>query len=725
MSRLKYDNRTTTQLLRQLVQADHDIPKAQWHPLLAALRRVGQKHGDREPANQLLTALVIVEEIGLRGSSILAHLLEQPVLEGLYTVDEARAVFGPDVAHLLELLLRVTDLYATSPVVTTENFSHFLLSFAEDVRIILILLARRLQLLRVAEQHLDEDARLGLAIEVSYLYAPLAHRLGLYGVKSEMEDLCLKYTDRPTFDYIKEKLAETKASRDAYIEAFIGPVRKRLDEAKLKYTIKGRTKSISSIRNKLKKKKVAFEEIYDLFAIRIVLEAPPEEERAQCWQVYSIITDMYRPNPERLKDWVSIPKSNGYESLHITVMGPSRRWVEVQIRTRRMDEVAEKGLAAHWRYKGIRSESGLDEFMTGVRSLLENPNQSEEERIQAFKMDLYDEEIYVFTPRGDLVKLPKGATTLDFAYQIHTRVGSHTVSAKVNGVNTSLRQVLKNGDTVEVITSKNQQPKPDWLNYVTTGRARAKIKASLRAQNEEVIRLAREELQRRVKNRKLPYNEGEVGKLVRKMGYKQLTSFFLDLSHDRVDLNAFLDRYRTCVDTQEADTSEKLKAEDYISPTVPERITKEKDEVLLIDKNLSGIAYRFAKCCNPIYGDKIFAFTTGNGMSIHRMDCPNAPDLFRNYGYRILKAEWTGQKNAVGYEAALRVVGNDDLAVVNNITGQISTEKEVTLRSFKVNSEDGLFVGYFYIYVKSLGVLTALLNKLRTTKGVKQVERVD
>lgn len=724
MSRAKRDNRTTAQLLRELVQAEHDIPKKQWHHVLAALRPMVREHGDHELANQLRTGLVIVEEIGLRDSSVLAHLLEQPVIMGFYTITEARKTFGNDVAHLLELLLRVSELYATSPVVTTENFSHFLLSFAEDVRIILILLARRLQLLRVAEYHLDEDARLSLAIEASYLYAPLAHRLGLYGVKSEMEDLCLKYTDRETFDYVKNKLAETKASRDAYIAAFIKPVRKRLDEAKLKYTIKGRTKSISSIRNKLKKKRVAFEEIYDLFAIRIVLDSAPEDERAQCWQVYSIITDMYRPNPERLKDWVSIPKSNGYESLHITVMGPDQRWVEVQIRTQRMDEVAEKGLAAHWRYKGIRSESGLDEFMTSVRSLLENPNQSEEERIQAFKMDLYDEEIYVFTPKGDLVKLPKGATTLDFAYQIHTRVGSHTVSAKVNGTNVSLRHVLQNGDTVEVITSKNQQPKADWLNYVTTGRARTKIKASLRAQNEQVVRLAREELERRLKNRKLPYDAGVIGKVARKMGYKQLTSFFLDMSQDRVDISAFLDRYRTEMETPETDTMERLSAEDYISPTIPERITQEKEEVLLIDKNLSGIDYRFAKCCNPIYGDKIFAFTSSKGMSIHRMDCPNAQDLFRNYGYRILKAEWTGQ-NSGGYEAALRVVGHDDLSVVNNISGQIATEKEVTLRSFKVNSEDSLFIGYFYVYVKSLGVLTTLINKLRTTKGVKKVERVD
>lgn len=725
MSQAKRDKRTPVELLRQLIQADHEIPLVQWHSVLAVLRPMVHKEGDHELANQLRTALVIVEEIGLRNSAVLAHLLEQPIQCGVYTLEEARETFGSDVAHLLELLLRVSELYATSPVVTTENFSHFLLSFAEDVRVILILLARRLQLLRVADRHLDEEARVSLAIEVSYLYAPLAHRLGLYSVKSEMEDLCLKYTDRATFDYIKDKLAETKASRDAYIAAFIKPVCKRLNEAHIKYSIKGRTKSISSIRNKLKKKRVAFEEIYDLFAIRIVLDAPREEERAQCWQVYSIITDMYRPNPERLKDWVSIPKSNGYESLHITVMGPENRWVEVQIRTRRMDEVAEKGLAAHWRYKGIQSESGLDEFMTSVRSLLESPDQSEEDRIRAFKMDLYDEEIYVFTPKGDLIKLPKGATTLDFAYQIHTRVGSHTVSAKVNGTNVSLRHVLHNGDTIEVLTSKNQQPKADWLNYVTTGRARSKIKASLRAQNEEAIRLAREELQRRVKNRKLPYDEGIIGKLVRKMGYKQLTGFFLDVSQDRVDLNPLLDQYRSELESPEPEPTERLKAEDYVSPTVPERITQERDEVLLIDKNLSGIDYEFAKCCKPIYGDKIFAFTSSKGMRIHRMDCPNAPDLFKNFGYRILKAEWTGQQNATGYEATLRVVGNDDLAVVNNISGQISTEKEVTLRSFKVDSDDGLFIGYFYVYVKTLGVLTTLLNKLRTTKGVKQVERVD
>lgn len=716
-------------LLRDLISTLRGSTPQEIHFILSVLRDYSDKAEEGIWRLRVSSALVIAREVGLGTTSIYAHLLEQPVLKGIVTEDEVRKVYGQETATLLIYLLRIADLYESTPVVTTENFDHFLLSIAEDVRVVLILLGRRLNLLRQCETFLSEEDRVKLAVECSFLHAPIAHRLGLYAIKSEMEDLALKYTDPETYDFITAKLRDSKDKREAYISEFIKPVSKRLDELGLKYTIKGRTKSISSISNKLKKKKLPFEEIYDIFAIRIVLDTPLEEERSRCWQVYSVITDMYQPNPERMKDWISIPKSNGYESLHITVMGPEKRWVEVQIRTKRMDDVAERGLAAHWRYKGIQSESGLDEFMTNVRTLLENKaGENKEEVIADFRMSLYDEEIYVFTPKGELRKLPKGATVLDFAYAIHSRVGSQTVSAKVNGINVSIKQALKNGDTVEVLTSRNQQPKPDWLNYAITGRARSKIKAALRAQNEEVIRMVREEVLRRFKNRKITYEEGEFGKFVKKLGYRQLSAFYLAIHNGRLDLNAILDKYKAEQEERTKagnDPHETVSADKFVSETVPEKITHERgDEVLKIDKNLSGIAYTFAKCCNPIYGDKIFAFTSSKGMKIHRTDCPNASELFSRFGYRVLPVEWVTHKDTKGYEVGLRIVGLDDVAVVNNITGQISKEDDVTLRSFRVDANDGLFVGYFYLFVKSAGTLTTLIKKLQDAKGVKQVRRL-
>ncbi len=720
------------ELLRYLRRQDHGLTNREWHDLLGQLRR-GMPASRSDDTGvypvkiDVLTAISVCEEIGLRGSSISAVLLHSLTRSGICPLDEVRRLFGKDTEHLLRLLIKVSELYEKSSVVTSENFSHFLLSFAEDVRVILILIGDRLVQLRLSGRDEDDTDRLKLVAEASFLYGPLAHRLGLYNIKSEMDDLCLKYTDRPMYDFVKQKLSETKDSRDAYIASFISPVREKLDATGYRYEIKGRTKSISSIRNKLKKQDIEFENIYDLFAIRIVLDTPEEFERAQCWHVYSIITDMFQPNPKRLKDWISIPKSNGYESLHITVMGPQRRWVEVQIRTKRMDEIAEHGLAAHWKYKGIKSENGLDEFMTGVRRVLENKEEvSPEEIMQEFRMNLYDEEIYVFTPKGDLVKLPKGATVLDFAYEIHTRIGSQTISAMVNDRNVSIRHVLQNGDTVSVNTSANQSPKPDWLSFVVTSKARNKIKNVLRVQSEELVALQREELLRRMKNRKMEYDEGIFHRIVKKGGYKTISAFFLEMSERHVDVNAFLDLYKSELEakTQTPEPVERTSAEAFTSTTLPEQLAKEGTDSLVIERTLSGIDYQLAKCCNPIYGDKIFAFVSQNGMKIHRMDCPNAQDLFSRHGYRVLRAEWAGTSKS-GYEVTIRVVGNDDLSVVNNISSQISAEKDVTLRSFRIESNDGLFLGYFNIYIKTVGALNTLMKKLRGCKGVKSVERTN
>ncbi|MDO5036583.1 MAG: TGS domain-containing protein [Porphyromonas sp.] len=722
------------ELLRSLLRTEHGLTSDEVHLLLERLRGFEEQglyekddFGMDALTRSLLTAHVVVEEIGLEGCGVLtAVLLQKPVHKGVISLEQVRKDFGDDAAVLLELLLKVGKLYERDHIVTSENFSHFLLSFAEDVRVILILIGDRLVNLRLAGKFLDEQARIDLSMEASYLYAPLAHRLGLYNIKSEMEDLCLKYTDRETYDFIKVKLSQTKKSRDRYIASFITPIEEKLREAGLKFEIKGRTKSISSIRNKLKKQNIEFEAIYDLFAIRIILDVPLKKEREQCWRVYSVITDMYQPNPKRLKDWISVPKSNGYESLHITVMGPENRWVEVQIRSERMDEIAEKGLAAHWRYKGIKSERGLDEFMTEVREALEQKDKSSEDVISDFKLSLYDEEIYVFTPKGDLIKLPKGATVLDFAFAIHTNVGCKTVSARVNDRNVGIRHTLQNGDTVRINTSSTQEPKADWLNIVVTSKAKSKIKQLLRAQSQAKVDLVREEIQRRMRNRKLDYDEAIFTRLIKRKGYKATTNFYLDVSAGHTELGALLDEYKAELDKQVSgsDEAEHLSADSFITTTVPEQIVNEGPEVLVIDSGLTGIEYELAKCCNPIFGDKVFAYPSKNGIKIHRMDCPNAPELFREYGHKVLKAQWAGEKQD-GYEVLVRIVGNDDIAVANNITSQISKSSNITLRRYNIESLDGLFQGYFYLYVQSLGALNTLISKLRTTKGVKQVDRID
>ncbi len=719
-------------LVKTLYRLDHGLDTRQRSTVSRILKEASREgvfnedsHGIHGLIRTFLSAISIVEEIGLKQSAVISVLIYRTILKGSYTIERAREDFGEDTSELLTHLLRLSELYSRNAAVTSDNFSHFLLSFAGDIRVVLILIADRLVLMRLANVYFLEKEQKALSMEVSFLYAPLAHRMGLYMIKSEMEDLCLKYTDRTTYDYIKRKLNETKDSRDAYITAFINPLKKRLEAEGLRFDIKGRTKSISSIRNKLKKQNIEFEAIYDLFAIRIVLDSPLPKERSQCWQVYSVVTDMYRPNPNRLKDWISIPKSNGYESLHITVMGPENKWVEVQIRTRRMDEVAEKGMAAHWRYKGIKPESGLDEFLTSVRRVLESKEASGKEIIKDFKMDLYDKEIYVFTPKGDLIKLPQGATVLDFAFAIHSGLGAKCISGKVNDRNVSIRHTLQNGDSVSVVTSNTQSPKPDWLQFVITSKARVKIKQLLREQSAKALKDAKDEVQRRIKNRKMEYDDATFTRLIKKKGFKMGTDFFLALSDGKLDINTFLEEYKVALEERNrtSEPVERERAEAFVSTTIPEQITRTAD-VLLIDKNLSGIEYKLAKCCNPIYGDEVFAFTSKTGLRIHRMDCPNAPDLFERYGYRVLQARWSGQSKG-GYEVGLRIVGNDDLSIVSNITGQIAKESAVTLRSFSIDSTDGLFSGLFMVHVQDVSALNGLIKRLRTVKGVKQVERMD
>lgn len=704
-----------------------DIPKIR--QLLKPVVAIECYGRDRNGINGLIrnieTALIATKDIGLKRTSVLALILYRPVLKKAITIEEVEKTFNSDVSLMINRLLKTSDLYARNTAINSENFHHLLFSFAEDVRVILIMIADRLCMMRLGKEIIDEKDRVRLATEASYLYAPLAHRLGLYKIKSELEDLSLKYLDPKQYYYIKDKLNETKRSRDEYIEKFISPVKKKLEEAGLKFEIKGRTKSIHSINNKIKKQKVEFEGIYDLFAIRIVLDSPETKERSDCWQAFSIITDMYQPNPKRMRDWLSVPKNNGYESLHITVLGPQKRWVEVQIRTQRMDEIAEKGLAAHWKYKGGQEEHGLDEFLADVRAVLETQGSTPMDLMKEFKMELYQDEIYVFTPNGDLIKLGKGATVLDFAFAIHSKIGSRCISGKVNGKNVPIKYVLNNGDTIEVITSPAQMPKRDWLSFVATSKARTKIKQALREEYAKSADLAKEQLQRRMKNRKVDIDEAVFMRYIKKKGYKTVTDFYLDIAEEKLDINTVIDE---CVEQEQKEKespehTEIRSAEEYVANIEAKELSTQQD-ILLIDKNLTGIDYKLAKCCNPIYGDPVFGFVSTQGIKIHRMDCPNATEMRTRFGYRIIPAEWSG-KGTSGYAVSLRIVGNDDISIVTNITSVISKENRVSLRSINIDSVDGLFQGTFIIIIPDTSTLTLLIKKLQGVKGVKSVNRIN
>ncbi|MEG1563360.1 MAG: RelA/SpoT family protein [Bacteroides sp.] len=675
----------------------------------------------------LQTSLIVSEEIGMKGSCLTGILLHEITKSQTLTVEQIRTEFGDDVASIIKGLVKTNELYAKSPAIESENFRNLLLSFAEDMRVILIMIADRVNVMRQIRDSENEEDRLRVANEAAYLYAPLAHKLGLYKLKSELEDLSLKYTRRDTYYFIKDKLNETKASRDKYIDAFIEPIKKKIAADGLKFDIKGRTKSIHSIWNKIQKQKTSFEGIYDLFAIRIILDSEEQKEKQECWQAYSIVTDMYPPNPKRLRDWLSIPKSNGYESLHITVMGPEGKWVEVQIRTRRMDEIAERGLAAHWRYKGLKGETGLDEWLTSVREALENPDSDSMKVMDQFKMDLYEDEVFVFTPKGDLFKLAKGATILDFAFHIHSKLGCKCIGAKVNGKNAQLKQVLASGDQVEITTSSTQTPKQDWLNIVTTSKARTKIRQALKEMASRQCDFAKETLERKFKNRKIEYEEAVMMRLIKRMGCKTVTEFYQSIADGVLDVNDLLEKYLEQQKRDSNDTRDEAvyrSAEGYnLQNFVPEA-EPTKEDVLVIGQNLKGIDFKLARCCNPIYGDKVFGFVTvSGGIKVHRIDCPNAPQMNERFGYRIVKARWEGKSEGQTYLITLHVVGHDDIGIVTNLTSIIAKESNTSLRSISIDSHDGLFSGTLSILVDDLNRLEVLLKKLRAIKGVKQVSR--
>ncbi len=633
--------------------------------------------------------------------------------------DGIRKRWGADVAGIIAGMQSVMRFGAKTGVRNADNYRGLLLSLADDIRVIITMIVHNVVLMRAINHHPDTQWVRDVAFEAEYLYAQLAHRLGLYKLKSELEDLALKYTNREIYTQIARKLNETKRARDAYIADFIAPVKKKLTEAGLRFSIKGRTKSISSIWAKIRKQKVDLQHIYDLFAIRVIIDTPREREKRDCWLAYSILADMYTANPARMKDWITIPKSNGYESLHATVMGPQSKWVEVQFRTKRMDLVAEKGLAAHWRYKGVKGDS-TDQWMNNIRDILETAESGPMQLMKDIRPDAYDKEVFAFTPKGDLLRLSPGATVLDFAFAIHSNVGCRCTGAIIDGVHRKLNHRIANGDTVEIVTSANQSPSHDWLSFVATSKAKNKIRQSLNEAKLHKAELGKELLERRAKNRKTDLDEAAVMRVIKRMGYKFNNDFFAALADEEVDAAKFLTIYEAEADTE--NEAVKVSAEEYRF-----KETQEEDastEILTIDgKTMKGLKYKLAKCCSPIFGDDVFGFVSSDGViKVHHKDCPNATNIRKRYPYRIIDVEWNGSPDTQ-LPVTLKVIGNDDIGIVTNITSIIAKEPGMGLRNIAIDSHDGVFQGYLTINITDTGRLNSLIRKLKGVKGVKDAAR--
>ncbi|MCQ2228522.1 MAG: RelA/SpoT family protein [Bacteroidales bacterium] len=666
-------------------------------------------------------AHIVVDEVGLGRSAMVSAVLYETVQASGLEISVVREAFGDQISAICEGLTKVSSLYQKHGAVDNDNFRKLLFTFAQDVRVILVILADRLNLMRHLKLFPVEDQK-AIGSEVGYLYAPMAHRMGLYGMKSEMEDLSMKFTNREVYLDIARQLNETKKNREAYIKSFLDPLRKVLDQSGLKYEMKGRTKTISSIYHKLQKSHANIESIYDLFAIRIIVDCDLKDEKAECWRVYSIVTDMYQPNPVRLKDWISVPKSNGYESLHITVLGPDKRWVEVQIRTARMDEVAEKGFCAHWKYKGIKTEENMEKWLANIREVLENPELTGVDFIDDFKLNLYDKEVFVFTPKGDLRRLAKGATVLDFAFDIHSNVGSKCVGAIVNDRNVPIKYVLQNGDQVEILTSNHQEPKQDWLQIAATSRTKSKLRKLLNEQKFKQADFGKEMLERRLKNWKMEVNDTLLHQLMKAFGYKEIHDFLCDVGNDKISAQDIKDVLSTS-EKEVAESPVKVSATEY----------KQRDEepesanggVLMLDKSLTNISFSLSKCCNPIFGDPVFAFVSATGgVKIHREGCPNESEMRRRFGYRILEARWNGTNGNL-MPVTLRVTGNDDLGILTNISQVLTKEASVKVRNIQVNSTEGGFEGDVTVLIGNTELLSGLIKKVRGIKGVYSVVRLE
>ncbi len=665
-------------------------------------------------------AKIVVQEIGLSTDSVMAALLHNVYYQNEH-IKEVETRFGKAVTSILEGMAKINSLGTDTVELHSENFRNLMLAMAGDVRVILVKIADRLQVMR----HLDsqnETVRTKISVETSHLYAPLAHRLGLYYINSELLDLCLKYQNPNAYNSVALRLKETDRERANFVAEFVKPIENKLNSRGFSFDMKARTKSINSIWRKMQTQKVEFDEVMDLFAIRIILNTELQNEKSDCWQVYSIVTEEYQSNPKRMRDWITIPKSNGYESLHATVLGPNDKWVEIQIRTRRMDEIAEKGLAAHWKYKGGTGTSEMEKWLANVREILENPELNMVDFIDDFKMNVYADEIFVFTPKGDLRKLSAGATLLDFAYEIHSGVGDRCIGGKVNGRNVTLRHKLKNGDQISVDTANHQRPKMDWLDFVVTSKAKNRIKASL---NEEVKREAengKEIVLRKVKNWKIEYNDDSIRKLLKYYKLKLAQDLYYNVSVGKIDT---LEIKELLVEKKE-DTAKQLVGEILPKEKVQDLEFSGGDDYLVIDNNIKNVIYKLAPCCNPIFGDQIFGFVTiGEGIKIHRATCPNAPQMIERYPYRIIKAKWQETKKKSSFQATIRIAGTDELGIVGQISHVISKDIGVQMRSINIDTNNGVFDGTLRVFVNGLDHLDFLMNKLKSINGIISVSRAE
>lgn len=687
-----------------------------------------RKSGEPYIYHPLDVAIICVEEIGLGTTSVVSALLHDVVEDTDWELEDIEREFGPKVGQIIDGLTKISGVFEYGSSQQAENFRKMLITLSDDVRVILIKLADRLNNMRTLDS-MPRHKQLKIASETKYLYAPLAHRLGLYSIKSELEDLYLKFMDVETYSFIVQKISDTRVSRNKFIKSFIAPLENELNQQKFNYSIKGRPKSIFSIYNKMQKQNIPFEEVYDLFAVRIIVDTPLEHEKADCWQVYSIVTDYYRPNPDRLRDWISTPRANGYESLHTTVMSHTGQWVEVQIRTQRMDDIAERGYAAHWKYKDAASSKagiGLDEWITQVRTLLESNDGTAIEFMDDFRGNLFHDEVFVFTPKGDLKVLPYGATALDFAFEIHSEVGSRCIGAKVNQKLVSLNHQLKNGDQVEILTSSKQKPTEDWLKSVVTSKAKAKIKDALKEEKKHYVLDGKEIVQRKLKQMKMEFSSVVIEQLRAFFETKTPMEFYYKVGRGIIDptsIKSFRDFKQARKQKSKSPMNQIM---DELSFTKEIKNLKGADhDQLLIGEDMDVVDYILSKCCNPIPGDEVFGFVTVNeGIKIHRTSCPNALELISNHGNRVIKARWTSQQQ-IAFLAGLKIVGTDRVGLINDLTKVISNELKVNMRSITVDSDSGIFEGTIKLYVHSTNHLDNLIENLSKVQGVIKVSRFD
>lgn len=701
-------------------EKDHDRIKEAFDFVYEIFKEETRPTGESVVVHSIEVAQIVVQEIGLGIDSVLAALLHNAYYLQ-ENIKEVESRFGPLITSILEGMAKINALGTDTVELHSENYRNLMLAMAGDVRVILVKIADRLQVMRRLDTQSDA-VKAKISSETSHLYAPLAHRLGLYYINSELLDLCLKYQNPQAYESVAMRLKETDRERANFVAEFVKPIEEKLNARGFSFEMKARTKSINSIWRKMQTQKVDFDEVFDLFAIRVILNSELSNEKSDCWQVYSIVTEEYQSNPNRMRDWITIPKSNGYESLHATVLGPHDKWVEIQIRTRRMDEIAEKGLAAHWKYKGGSGTSEMEKWLANVREILENPDLNMVDFIDDFKMNIYADEIFVFTPKGDLRKLSAGATLLDFAYEIHSGVGDRCVGGKVNGRNVTLRHKLKNGDQISVDTSNHQRPKIDWLDFVVTTKAKNRIKASL---NEEVKKEAdngKELLLRKIKNWKIEYNDDSIRKLLKHFKLKLAQELYYNISIGKIDP---LEIKELLVEKKE-DTAKQLVSEILSKEKIQELEFSSGDDYLVIDNNLKNVNYKLSPCCNPIFGDAIFGFVTiKEGIKIHRSTCPNAPQMYERYPYRIIKAKWQETKKRTSFQATIRIAGTDEQGIVGQISYVLSKDIGVQMRSINIDTNNGAFDGTLRVYVNGLDHLDFLMNKLKSINGVISVTRAD